>query len=891
MVKFLILLNLLPWVLGEILLPSTQNNPYLGGFLDNGLEYLIIQCEKCESAGVSLSVKAGSKYNTILGLAHLLEHMIFYCSKTYTQENYLQEFISLNSGYTNAYTDYEYTNYFYSIDNRALEESLKIFSKAFIEPIFNDFAVQREIHAVDSEHMKNKYNDMWREYRAMQLASDGNQYSKFTTGNLQTFKMQNLTSKVQEFFDSYYIAENMKLVIYANYKLDVLEDWVSKLFSDLRRGVSKSMPPEKFMKKSKILYMGKVSEGIELQIMYEIPSETLSPLRQPGDFIAYLLNNQGPKGFLGLFPTVQSFQANIVETISDFSLISILFTLTTEKDHEKIIGSLPAAIEKILSLDEDYLGNIWQDYFYINYYNFYYADKLQPEKLASKISANMLYLPTEFYYSGFDLKTQYSYSDIQNTLRGILESPILAILASSNFMPGTVLKSGELKLDDYCEIYDLYYEIKELNVQRAQNIEFETYSLNPIMPNHVAVVSGEEDKAQIVFQSPGLEIWYKFDESFGLPKATVVIFLFTENWEKVHVEVDLWVKQCQLMITQDLYLYKVAGYTSEIIVSDLGLRITLKGWNIRINSYTEEVIKIITSSTIKDFDKAWQWLYEDYSYFFNDQPYIQADAYLTEILHPSSLSYSSKLSHLSSLSSSSFTNPFLSKIFWAKVLCFGNQEKTLIQDLSGFLQSSLPILQTPIKKPHYKQITDFSTYNYISLDNHCILIWYDFGEFSMEKWAAVLVLTRIANDRAFRVLRTQQQLGYIVYAQANAKFSSNSFKLVIQGSEENPDFFEEAIEKFWVDFEIDQELIENTIEKIGQSLLWPYESLDNLFFDTWKEIYLDRYTFGFNELLAPYVQNIKTSEISEMIKAIKEKKSQVEIKIYKQASEILMTNL
>ncbi|OMJ83832.1 hypothetical protein SteCoe_15131 [Stentor coeruleus] len=196
-----------------------------------------------------------------------------------------------------------------------------------------------------------------------------------------------------------------------------------------------------------------------------------------------------------------------------------------------------------------------------------------------------------------------------------------------------------------------------------------------------------------------------------------------------------------------------------------------------------------------------------------------------------------------------------------------------------------------MQKSQYKQITKFSTYNYLSLDNHCILFWYDFGEFSMEKWAAVLVFTRIANDRAFRILRTQQQLGYIVYAQANAKFLTNSFKLVIQGSEENPDFFEQAIEKFWADFEIDQELIENTIEKVSQSLLWPYESLDNLFFDTWKEIYLGRYTFGFNELLAPYVQNIKLKEITDMIEMIKEKKSQIEIKIYKQVSEILMANI
>ena len=45
------------------------------------------------------------------GLAHFLEHMIFMGSEKYPEESAYSDLISSNGGYTNAWTEYEYTNY------------------------------------------------------------------------------------------------------------------------------------------------------------------------------------------------------------------------------------------------------------------------------------------------------------------------------------------------------------------------------------------------------------------------------------------------------------------------------------------------------------------------------------------------------------------------------------------------------------------------------------------------------------------------------------------------------------------------------------------------------------------------------------------------------------
>ena len=64
-------------------------------------------------SSVSIVVNAGSfndpKHRP--GLAHFLEHMIFMGSQKYPGENDFSDHINSNGGSSNAYTEYEYTNY------------------------------------------------------------------------------------------------------------------------------------------------------------------------------------------------------------------------------------------------------------------------------------------------------------------------------------------------------------------------------------------------------------------------------------------------------------------------------------------------------------------------------------------------------------------------------------------------------------------------------------------------------------------------------------------------------------------------------------------------------------------------------------------------------------
>ena len=87
--------------------------------------------------------------------------MLFLGTEKYPEEGEYAQFLSSNGGYDNAYTSFENTNYYFSVNSEKLEEALDRFSQFFIGPLFNEDAVKREISAVNSEYEKDKGIPGW----------------------------------------------------------------------------------------------------------------------------------------------------------------------------------------------------------------------------------------------------------------------------------------------------------------------------------------------------------------------------------------------------------------------------------------------------------------------------------------------------------------------------------------------------------------------------------------------------------------------------------------------------------------------------------------------------------------------------------------------------------
>src|SRR3569832_299696 len=98
------------------------------------------------------------------GMAHFLEHMLFMGTKPYPKEAEYASFISDHGGARNAYTASDRTVYGFSINNDFFKEGVDRFAHFFIDPLFLQTSVGRELKNVDQEHGKNLEHDGWRSY-------------------------------------------------------------------------------------------------------------------------------------------------------------------------------------------------------------------------------------------------------------------------------------------------------------------------------------------------------------------------------------------------------------------------------------------------------------------------------------------------------------------------------------------------------------------------------------------------------------------------------------------------------------------------------------------------------------------------------------------------------
>ena len=145
--------------------PNDQRE-YRSVILDNGLKIVLVSDSEADKAAASLAVNVGSGDDPVgrQGLAHFLEHMLFLGTEPYPAPGEYQDFISKHGGNHNAFTAHDVTNYFFEIENDALEDALDRFAPFFISPTFDSEYVEREKNAVNAEYTSKSKDDGRRIY-------------------------------------------------------------------------------------------------------------------------------------------------------------------------------------------------------------------------------------------------------------------------------------------------------------------------------------------------------------------------------------------------------------------------------------------------------------------------------------------------------------------------------------------------------------------------------------------------------------------------------------------------------------------------------------------------------------------------------------------------------
>lgn len=148
------------------IVPELDDREYRVIELTNSIKVTLVYDTNTRTASTSFNVAVGSLCNPdeVLGLAHYLEHMLFMGTEKYPTENEADRFASDNDGWINAWTDDLNTNYYFLVENSALEKMSDIYAQFFIKPLLEKDSLDREMQAVQSEYMMGYSSNFWPAY-------------------------------------------------------------------------------------------------------------------------------------------------------------------------------------------------------------------------------------------------------------------------------------------------------------------------------------------------------------------------------------------------------------------------------------------------------------------------------------------------------------------------------------------------------------------------------------------------------------------------------------------------------------------------------------------------------------------------------------------------------
>jgi zinc protease len=148
---------------------------------------------------------------------------------------------SIGSDKINAFTGEEITFYFNSFPPNQIEAWSEIYSHRFMEPVFRAF--QAELEVVYEE--KNMYND---NFATALIETFGEHFYKnhpygqrTILGSIEHLKKPSL-NKMYDFYNTYYVANNMALVLAGDFKAEDVMPIIEKKFGALRPGVVPEFP-------------------------------------------------------------------------------------------------------------------------------------------------------------------------------------------------------------------------------------------------------------------------------------------------------------------------------------------------------------------------------------------------------------------------------------------------------------------------------------------------------------------------------------------------------------------------------------------------------------------------------------------------------------------------
>lgn len=774
----------------EIATPSLQKQETLKIRLSNGLEALLISDPSIDKSACAMAVGVGSWADPkeYPGMAHFLEHMLFMGTKPYPEEAMFQKYVSDHGGSMNAYTSSEETVYMFSINNENFAPCLDQFAHFFIDPLLDASSVSRELKAVDQEYDKNKEHDFWRAHMIFKkLGNQNHPNSQFSIGSAETLGKIPL-SELRNWFETYYVAKNMHLVVYSSQPMETLVKHVTEDFESVSQNDVAYVPQTDTLLSDELKNHMVVVKPIQdlkiLELSFELPifasemQETKS-----ANLIASVLSSQTKGSLYDILKKeqlIESIDASSGAMGKNVTLFQVEFELT-----EKGINDIDAVIERffqtIALLQKTnippYLFDEAQKMAKISYEHQSRFDAFATVKnharnlIKEDIATYPMKTNMPLIYDREQIESILSVLTPQNCLFTLLANPAIIGLEADQrekWMGGeyTTIKMNRDKLTSWSKVKPT----KDLALPQR----------NPFIPDNLAVTTfpNEKEKPKIIYSAENGLAYRAIDNQYLVPEIDWTFHIKTpllDGSPKAYILSDLFAKTFDDNLSSTLTYASKAGLGASISFSDFKLSLSVTGFNEKADLLLSKALFTLKNQTTsrEEFEIYKNSLRIDLENAAKASPISIANRIMSNVIYSNSHLPKTLLIALSLVSYEEFIT-FTKNLFdesYTEAMLTGNISSENAKDTFEKALSIISEAPYPVELQKGLQVLALpgSSGPYLIEENspmlgNAALLLIQEGSFSLSKNASREVLASSLSEAFFDTLRTKQQTGYLVRA-------------------------------------------------------------------------------------------------------------------------------
>jgi len=853
--------------------------------LENGLGVLLISDPDVHRSAAALSVGTGYLYDPEekAGLAHYLEHMLFLGTKKYPEVGSYKKFLDSHSGASNAYTGGNITNYFFQVSHDGFNEALDRFSDFFKSPLFDKTYSEREVKAVNNEHEKNKLDDGWRgNYVSGLMSEPGHPLANFGTGNQETLSGVNGPA-LNEFYNRYYAASNMKLALISNMPMEILSGVAQKYFSDIPdRPVKVPEISPEFRKplngQYRLLKIKTIKDVRSLEIDFPTIRLKDHQASKPAAIVGSVLGYEGKGSLLsklkeeGLVLSLSAGGGNSHPDINSFG-INISLTEKGLNEYERILELIFSYIHMIREHGfEEYTFKETQAMAQINF------DWKNPDEGMGFVAGKAALM------QDYNLKDVETLPYLFTKYEPSAYKAVLDTLTPENAM--VVLSHNLAETDSKAPYYDVEYSFRKIGGKAFRKLSNPVKGdgvfypeKNDFIPYNLQLV---EEDPHLVLDDKRAKVWFKYDHRFKQPKIALTFRIETPKVYRSAKNLEL-AKLYEAMMQEGLnelvYPIQMAGLSYGLSIQKKGVLLSLGGYSERIGDLIKLVTKNLKEVKVdkQKFANIKEAMIRGLKNEKLGQAYARGGYYNWLMLLQDQYTEEEKLEALAPITLDdvkAFAKTLYDKVYITGMVHGNWSDDEVLQNVE-ILLTALGSKPLP-ENERFEQVVEvlpegkrFRFSREVADNNNSLAYAIQVGDKNLPLLAKTSIIASIVESDFYTQMRTNQQLGYIVWSFHQRVEERLFFRLVIQSSTHGPFEMSKRVDSWLASTEkLFANLTDQEFERHQQSLIVALEkegdSIGAVAGDLYSLATDEKGDFRFKKKLIEAIRDLKKGDVADL---------------------------